>query len=33
MSFGVSLTGLNGATRELEVRGNNIANVGTTAFK
>lgn len=33
MSFGVSLTGLNGASRELEVRGNNIANVGTTAFK
>lgn len=33
MSFGVSLTGLNGATRELEVRGNNLANVSTTAFK
>ena len=33
MSFGISMTGLNGATRELEVRGNNIANVGTTAFK
>ena len=33
MSFYTSLTGLNSATSQLAVSSNNIANVGTTAFK
>jgi len=33
MSFYTSLTGLNSATSQLAVTSNNIANVGTTAFK
>lgn len=33
MSFYTSLTGLNSATKQLSVTSNNIANVGTTAFK
>ncbi len=33
MSFGISVTGLNAATRDLDVRGNNIANVSTIGFK
>jgi len=33
MSFYTSLTGLNSATSQLSVTSNNIANVGTTAFK
>jgi flagellar hook protein FlgE len=33
MSFYTSLTGLNAATSQLAVTSNNIANVGTTAFK
>lgn len=33
MSFGLGLSGLNAASSELNVTGNNIANVGTTGFK
>lgn len=33
MSFYISLTGLNAASTQLSVTSNNIANVGTTAFK
>lgn len=33
MSFFISLTGLNAASTQLSVTSNNIANVGTTAFK
>ncbi len=33
MSFYTSLTGLNGATKDISTISNNIANVGTTGFK
>ncbi|WP_437884216.1 flagellar hook protein FlgE [Pseudomonas sp. LRF_L74] len=33
MSFNVGLSGLQAATTDLDVTGNNIANVGTTGFK
>ena len=33
MSFSTALSGLNAATRDLSVTGNNIANAGTTGFK
>jgi flagellar hook protein FlgE len=33
MSFNVALSGLNAASTDLNVTGNNIANVGTTGFK
>ena len=33
MSFNTSLTGLNAATADLNVKSNNIANVSTTGFK
>ncbi|WP_372781418.1 flagellar hook protein FlgE [Litorivivens sp.] len=33
MSFDIALTGLNAASRHLDVTANNIANVGTTGFK
>ena len=33
MSFNVGLSGLNAASTDLNVTGNNIANVGTTGFK
>lgn len=33
MTFNVALSGLNAASTDLNVTGNNIANVGTTGFK
>ena len=33
MSFNISLSGINAASTELSVTGNNIANVNTTGFK
>ena len=33
MSFDIALTGLNAASKHLDVTANNIANVGTTGFK
>ena len=33
MSFETALTGLNAASQDLDVTGNNIANSGTTGFK
>ena len=33
MSFAISLSGLNGASADLEVTANNVANVNTTGFK
>ncbi|MBK5962735.1 flagellar hook protein FlgE [Thiocystis minor] len=33
MAFNIGLSGLNAAAADLKVTGNNIANVGTTAFK
>src|SRR5262245_32415939 len=33
MSFNTALSGLNAASTDLNVTGNNIANVGTTGFK
>ncbi len=33
MAFNIALSGLNAASKDLEVTGNNIANTGTTGFK
>ena len=33
MAFNIALSGLNAASKDLEVTANNIANTGTTGFK